>query len=256
MNLQGRRVLITAGGSGIGLAMAHVFTKAGAAVFVTDINESALKTLKSQLPQVHAVTADAGNERDVVRSVEQAVQALGGLDILINNAGIAGPTGPVEDITLAEWENTLRINITGQFLYVQNALPHLRKGTHPAIVNLSSAAGRLGFAGRTPYSASKWAVIGFTRSLANELGPDGIRVNAICPGAVDGPRIQQVISAKAKMLGKPHAEVEDTYKAQSAMHTMVTADDIANQALFVCSDLALNISGQALAVDGHTEKLF
>jgi NAD(P)-dependent dehydrogenase (short-subunit alcohol dehydrogenase family) len=243
MDLQGRRVLITAGGSGIGLAMAHVFTKAGASVFVTDINESALKTLKSQLPQVHAVTADAGSERDVVRSVEQAVQALGGLDILINNAGIAGPTGPVEDITLAEWDNTLRINITGQFLYVQNALPHLRKGTHPAIVNLSSAAGRLGFAGRT-------------RSLANELGPDGIRVNAICPGAVDGPRIQQVIGAKAKMLGKPHAEVEDTYKAQSAMHTMVTADDIANQALFVCSDLALNISGQALAVDGHTEKLF
>lgn len=256
MDLQGRRVLITAGGSGIGLAMAHVFIKAGASVFVTDINEAALKTLKTQLPQIHAITADAGSEQDVIRTIDEAVKVLGGLDILINNAGIAGPTGPVEDITLAEWENTLRINITGQFLCVKYALPHLRKGTHPAIVNLSSAAGRLGFAGRTPYSASKWAVIGLTRSLANELGPDGIRVNAICPGAVDGPRIQQVISAKAKMLGKPHAEVEDTYKAQSAMHTMVTADDIANQVLFVCSDLALNISGQALAVDGHTEKLF
>src|SRR5690606_37124750 len=128
MNLQGRRVLITAGGSGIGLAMAHVFTEAGAAVFVTDINEAALTTLKSELPQVHTATADAGNEGDIVRSVQQAVDALGGLDILINNAGIAGPTGPVEDITLAEWDNTLRINITGQFLYVQNALPHLRKG--------------------------------------------------------------------------------------------------------------------------------
>ncbi len=255
MDLKGRRVLITAGGSGIGLATAHTFVKAGASVFVTDINEAALKTLKSELPQVHAITADAGNEQDVIRTVDEAVKALGGLDILINNAGIAGPTGPVENITLAEWENTLRINITGQFLCVKYALPHLRKGTHPAIVNLSSAAGRLGFAGRTPYSSSKWAVIGFTRSLANELGSDGIRVNAICPGAVDGPRIQQVIGAKAKMLGKPHEEVEESYKSQSALHTMVTADDIANQILFVCSDLALNISGQALAVDGHTEKI-
>ena len=255
MDLQGRRVFITAGGSGIGLAMARVFSQAGAAVFVTDINEAALTTLKQELPGINTATGDAGSEEDVVRTLKTGIEALGGLDILINNAGIAGPTGPVEDITLAEWENTLRINITGQFLHVKYALPHLRKGKHPAILNLSSAAGRLGFAGRTPYSSSKWGVIGFTRSLANELGKEGIRVNAICPGAVDGPRIQQVIGAKAKMLGKPHEEVEAVYKSQAALNCMVTADDIANQALFVCSDLALHISGQALAVDGHTEKI-
>jgi NAD(P)-dependent dehydrogenase (short-subunit alcohol dehydrogenase family) len=186
---------------------------------------------------------------------ESVDQKLGGLDVLVNNAGVAGPTGGIETLSLADWERTLAVNLTGQFLCVRQAVPRLRKGSDPSIINLASAAGHLGMPGRSPYSASKWAVVGLTKTLAIELGGDGIRVNAVLPGAVDGPRIRAVIAAKAKALGKPLEEVTRAYAAQAALGRMVTSRDIANMVLFAASDLAGNVTGQELVVDGHTQAL-
>jgi NAD(P)-dependent dehydrogenase (short-subunit alcohol dehydrogenase family) len=162
----------------------------------------------------------------------------------------------VETLGSDDWTKTFDVNIHGQFYCVKHALPLLRKGTEPTIINLSSAAGRLGMAGRSAYSASKWAVIGFTKTLAIELGPEGIRTNAICPGAVNGPRIKAVIDAKAAMLGADPAEVEALYNNQSSLGRLIEAEDIAHMALFLASGMARNINGQALAVDGNTEKLY
>ena len=254
-DLAGKRVLVTAGGDGIGLEIVRGFAGAGSKVLVCDIQPESLARLAKDLPQVHSCLADVSREKDVASMFELVDQKLGGLDVLVNNAGIAGPTGGVETLSLADWERTLAVNLTGQFLCVRQAVPRLRKGSDPSIINLASAAGHLGMPGRTPYSASKWGVVGLTKTLAIELGRDGIRVNAILPGAVDGPRIRAVIAAKANALGKPVEEVTRAYTDQAALGRMVTARDIANMVLFAASDLAGNVTGQELVVDGHTQAL-
>lgn len=253
--LQGRRALITAGAGGIGLEIARAYAAAGARLMICDVDAKALDAAAQVLPGAARQVADVSDEASVQALFRAVDQHLGGLDILVNNAGIAGPTGPVETLSLADWQRTLEVNLTGQFLCVREAVPRLRQGTRPSIINLSSAAGHLGFPGRSPYSASKWGVVGFTKSLAIELGRDGIRVNAILPGAVDGPRIRAVIAAKAQSTGKPLEEVTRAYENQAALGRMVTATDIANMALFAASDAALNVSGQELVVDGHTQAL-
>ncbi|MFX1819617.1 SDR family oxidoreductase [Pseudarthrobacter sp. CC4] len=254
MDFSGKRVLVTAGANGIGLAIAKKFKDLGAHVYVTDIDQRAVETARKY--GFKASVSDASVEEDVIRLMSSVETELGGLDVLVNNAGVAGPTGPVETLTSDAWTRTFDVNIHGQFYCVKHSLGMLRRGTDPAIVNLSSAAGRLGMAGRSAYSASKWAVVGFTKTLAIELGPEGIRANAICPGAVDGPRIQAVISAKADMLGRSVEDVAAVYNNQSSMQRMVTAEDIANMAAFSASSLARNVNGQVLAVDGNTEKLY
>src|SRR5690606_576691 len=196
--MQGRKVLITAGASGLGLEMASLFSATGAQVFICDVDEHALARARDALPRVKAMVADGSDEDSVARLFDEVRAQLGGLDVLINNAGIAGPTGYVETLSKKDWDRTLAVNITGQFLCARLAIPLLKASPAGVIVNLSSAAGHLGFAGRAPYSASKWAVVGFTKTLAIELGPVGIRVNAILPGAVDGERIRAVIGAKAQ----------------------------------------------------------
>jgi hypothetical protein len=254
-SLRGKRVLVTAGGDGIGLEIARSFAAAGAKVAVCDVQTESLARLAQALPQVHSCVADVARESDVASLFEMVDQKLGGLDVLVNNAGIAGPTGRVETLSLADWERTLAVNLTGQFLCVRLAVPRLRLGANPSIINLASVAGHLGMPGRAPYSASKWAVVGFTKTLAIELGSDGIRVNAILPGAVDGPRIQAVIAAKAKALGKSVEDMTRTYTSQAALGRMVTAGDVANMVLFAASDLARNVTGQELVVDGFTQAL-
>ena len=197
-------------------------------MFVCDVNESRLAALPAELPGVHALRADVSDEDSVAALFQAVARELGGLDVLVNNAGVAGPTGFVETLSKADWDRTLAVNITGQFLCARQAIPLLKASKAGVMINLSSAAGHLGFAGRSVYSASKWAVIGFTKSLAIELGPHGIRVNAILPGAVEGPRIRAVIAAKAETLGKPVEEIAALYENQAAMGRMVTARDIAN----------------------------
>src|SRR5690606_9581874 len=181
--------------------------------------------------------------------------ALGGLDVLVNNAGVAGPTGPVETLDKADWDRTLEVNITGQFLCARQAVPLLKESDAGVMVNLSSAAGHLGFAGRSAYSASKWAGVGFTKSPAIELGPFGVSVNAILPGAVEGPLIRAVIAAKAKVLGTSEQDLGRRYEQQAVLGRMVSARDIANMALFSASGAAGSVTGQALVVDGHTQAL-
>ncbi len=254
-SLAGKRVVVTAGGDGIGLEITRAFTEAGARVLVCDIQPESVERLAKALPQVHGCIADVSREKDVAAMFDLVDQKLGGLDVLVNNAGIAGPTGGIETLSLADWERTLAVNITGQFLCIRQAVPRLRKGSDPSIINLASAAGHLGMPGRAPYSASKWAVVGFTKSLAIELGGHGIRVNAILPGAVEGPRIRAVIDAKAKALGKPVEDVTRAYTSQAALGRMVTAHDVASMVLFAASGLARNVTGQELVVDGLTQVL-
>lgn len=251
----GKRVLVTAGGDGIGLEITRAFAEAGAKLVVCDIQPESLERLAKELPEVHSCIADVSREADVAALFELVDGKLGGLDILVNNAGIAGPTGGVETLALADWERTLAVNLTGQFLCVRQAVSRLRKANAPSIINLASVAGHLGMPGRAPYSASKWGVVGLTKTLAIELGRDGIRVNAILPGAVDGPRIRAVIAAKAKALGKPVEEMTEVYTSQAALGRMVTARDVANMVLFAASDLAGNVTGQELVVDGLTQSL-
>jgi NAD(P)-dependent dehydrogenase (short-subunit alcohol dehydrogenase family) len=254
-SLAGKRVVVTAGGDGIGLEIARAFAAAGSKVLVCDIQPESIERLTNNLPDIHSCIADVSQEEDVASMFALVDKKLGGLDVLVNNAGIAGPTGGVETLSLADWERTLAVNLTGQFLCIRQAVPRLRNGSSPSIINLSSVAGHLGMPGRAPYSASKWGVVGLTKTLAIELGSDGIRVNAILPGAVDGPRIQAVIAAKARALGKPMEEVTRAYTAQAALGRMVATRDIANMVLFAASDLAANVTGQELVVDGYTQAL-
>jgi NAD(P)-dependent dehydrogenase (short-subunit alcohol dehydrogenase family) len=253
--IAGQRVIVTAGVAGIGLAIAGAFLDQGAKVFICDVDRAALDAFRKAQPKAGAAVADVAEADQVDRLFKEAASFLGGLDVLVNNAGIAGPTGPVEEISQEDWRKTLAVNLEGQFLCTRRAVPLLRQAGGGCIINLSSAAGRFGFARRTPYSASKWGVVGFTKSLAVELGADNIRVNAILPGAVDGPRIQRVIAAKADSLGVPHAEMEKRYVSQASLKRMVTADDIAGMAVFLASPAGFNISGQACAVDADTQYL-
>jgi NAD(P)-dependent dehydrogenase (short-subunit alcohol dehydrogenase family) len=254
MDIENKRVLVTGGADGIGLAIARGFKHRGAVVYVTDLQADAVAAAQEE--GFLAAVSDASDEQDVSEVMADVLRTMDGLDVLVNNVGIAGPTGPVEACPSDAWQRTFEVNVHSQFYCVKHALAMLRRGRRPSIINMSSAAGRLGMAGRSAYSASKWAVVGFTKTLAIELGPEGIRANAICPGAVEGPRIDAVIEAKAAMLGRSVQETQALYGGQSSMGRLVEPKDIADTAVFLASDMAAMVSGQAIAVDGHTEKLY
>jgi NAD(P)-dependent dehydrogenase (short-subunit alcohol dehydrogenase family) len=255
LRLDGKRVVLTAGGAGIGRVTLQTLFEAGARLVTCDVDQEALDKLRGELPEVPAIPADVALEADVDRLFALAEQQLGGLDVLINNAGIAGPTGPIEAIEPEDWRRCLEVNITGQYLCARRAVPMLKAAGGGAIVNLSSAAGRFGFALRSPYCASKWAVIGLTKALAIELGADQIRVNAICPGAVEGDRINRVIAAKAKARGVSFEAMYQEYTQTASMRRMISPQDIANMILYLCSDAGRVVSGQAIGVDGNIEYL-
>jgi NAD(P)-dependent dehydrogenase (short-subunit alcohol dehydrogenase family) len=253
--LKGQRVLISAGAGGIGLAIAERLLLHGAEIFVCDVDDKALEAFAVKHPQAQSIRADVSSDADVDRMFEVLVAAYGGLDALINNAGIAGPTAGVEDIDPADWRRCVEVGLTGQFLCARRAVPLIKEAGGGSIVNMSSAAGRHGYAFRTPYSAAKFGVIGFTQSLAKELGPHNIRVNAILPGIVRGPRMDGVISARAKQIGISHAEMEERYLEKVSLRRMVDPADIAATIAFLLSDAGANISGQSLGVDGNVEAL-
>ncbi len=255
MQIRGLRVLVTAGASGIGLATARAFAREGARVHVCDVDARALAALAASDPEIGQQLCDVADPEAVAGLFAGAVREMGGLDALVNNAGIAGPTASCEDISLADWNRTLAVDLTGQFLCVQRAIPLLKASANGSIANLSSAAGRFGFPNRTPYAAAKWGVIGFTKSLAMELGDFGIRVNAICPGAVAGARIESVVTNKAKLRGVDPDVVRDEMLGKTSLKRFVTADDIAHAIVFLASPRGANISGHALPVDADTHAL-
>jgi NAD(P)-dependent dehydrogenase (short-subunit alcohol dehydrogenase family) len=253
--LAGKRVLVTAGAGGIGLAIAETLIHHGVRVFVCDISEPALEAFARAHPKAGFAKADVSNEADVDRLFMALKTELGGLDALVNNAGVAGPTGGVEDIDPAEWRRCIDVGLTGQFLCARRAVPMLKAAAGGSIVNMSSAAGRHGYAFRTPYSAAKFGVIGFTQSLAKELGPANIRVNAILPGIVEGPRMAGVIRDRAAQLSISEAEMEKRYLERISLRRMVSPRDVAAMVAFLLSDACRNISGQSIGVDGNVETL-
>lgn len=257
----GLRVLITGGASGIGLVIANAFAEAGSRVHVCDVSEQAIDAL-NDAGRLHAgepisaTLADVSEPAAVERVFADVGRALGGLDVLVNNAGIAGPTGGIDELDPVQWEQTVDVNLNAQFYFARRAVPLLRDAPDGgSIIALSSVAGRLGYAYRTPYAATKWAVVGLVKSLAIELGPQGIRVNAIQPGIVKGPRIERVIAARAAKLGVSYERMEQDYLAKISLRRMTTPEEVAATALFLCSPGGSGISGQAISVCGNVEVL-
>ena len=244
------RVLVTAGAAGIGLAIATTFADAGARVFVCDIDRDALGALSADHSSIGVARADVANPAEVAAMFGEAVAFLGGLNVLVNNAGIAGPTARVEDISIDEWDRTVAIDLSGMFYCTRLAVPLLKAAGGGSIINLSSIGGRLGYPLRTPYAAAKWGVVGFTKSLAIELGPANVRVNTIQPGVVAGERVDRVIGARAAARGIDVDEATQQFLAPISLGRMVSAQDIANMALFLASPAGASISGQALSVCG------
>ena len=255
MGLTGARVLVTAGAGGIGLEIARAFVREGARVHVCDVDDAALTALPGKNPGVTATRCDVADRAQVARLFDVALANLGGLDCLVNNAGIAGPTGRVEDINPEDWDRCLAVDLTSQFNCVRLAIPHLEKSTNASIMNLSSQAGKHGFPLRSPYAAAKWGVIGFTKSIAIELGPRGIRVNALLPGLVKGDRIRRVFEAKAQERGVAFAEIEQQMFRAVSVKDYVTPEQLADMVVFTASPRARTISGQAISVCGDTNML-
>ncbi len=253
--LAGQRVLVTAGAGGIGLKIAECLEGFGARVFVCDVSEEALDAFGERHPDAGRIRADVSDEDDVDGMFAAVGEQLGGLDALINNAGIAGPTGGVEDIDPKDWRRCIDVCLTGQFLCARRAVPMLKAAGGGSIVSMSSAAGRFGYAFRTPYSSAKFGLIGFTESLAKELGPHNIRVNAIRPGIVEGPRMFGVIQDRADQVGIPYEDMEADYLKKISLRRMVTANDVANMVAFLLSNAGANISGQSIGIDGNMEAL-
>ena len=251
----GKRVLVTAGAAGIGKAIARTFLENGARVHICDVDVAALKTFAVEFPSVSRTEADVSSLQDVDRLFDDAGRALGGLDVLVNNAGIAGPTAKVEDIRPQDWERCIAVDLNGMFYCTRKAMPMIKAAGGGSIVNLSSAAGRHGFPQRSPYSAAKWGVVGFTKSLAVEAGPDNVRVNAILPGIVEGERMDRVVAAKAKALGVSDAAFRETFLETTSLRSTVSAQDIADMVFFLCSDAGKRITGQPISVDADVRYL-
>ena len=254
--LSGRRTLVTAGASGIGLAIANAFHAAGAQVVVCDVDEAALARVRTLRPAWGVLACDVSRREQVDALFAAVSQRYGhALDVLVNNAGIAGPTASIETLEPEDWDRTVAVNLTGVFLVTRRAVPLLKAAQGGAIINISSAAGKFGFPMRTPYSATKFGVIGMTETLAMELGPDRIRVNAILPGVVAGERQDRVLSAKALANGIELDEQRRRAVARVSMRSMVEAEDIAQAAVFLASPAGRFVSGERLSVGGNVESL-
>lgn len=248
-----QRVMITAGGSGIGLAVAKVFVANGAKVHICDVDERALDEVTRKFPEIVATQVDLSEEKAIDRWFDAATKDLGGLDVLVNNAGTKGPTGNIEELKLDDWRECLSVCLDSHFLCARRAAPIMKQYRAGSIVNISSTAGLYGYGLRTPYAAAKWAVIGLTKSLAIELGPYDVRANAICPGSVDGARMERVMKAEAESRNISFDLVYKEYVQSQSIKRLVKAEEIADMCLFLASPAAKMVTGQAIAVDGNTE---
>ena len=245
------RVAITAAASGIGLAVARAFAAQGDDVHVCDVDTEAVAAAAAE--GLVATQVDVADLAALDRWIDGVLDRLGGLDVLVNNAGIAGPTALVEDVAAEEWEHCLAVGLTSHYRTCARVIPAMKVARSGSIVNISSTAGQVGLGMRAPYTAAKWAVIGLTKTLAIELGPYGVRANAICPGSVDGERMRSVIEREAAARGASSDEVTLEYVGGQSIARWVQPDEIADMCVFLASDAARMVSGQAIAVDGHTE---
>jgi NAD(P)-dependent dehydrogenase (short-subunit alcohol dehydrogenase family) len=248
-----QRVMITAAAAGIGRAIARAFAADGAKVHICDVDEEALASFRDELPHVAATHVNVRSEGEIDAWFDEALDDMGGLDVLVNNAGIKGPTAQVDDIDYADWRECLEVCLDSHFLCARRAAPVMKDQKAGAIVNISSNAGQYGFGNRTPYAAAKWAVIGLTKSLAIELGPHNVRCNAICPGSVRGLRINRVIQAEAEMRGVAFEAVAAEIVGNQSISRFVEPEEVAALCLFLASPRAFMINGQDIAIDGHLE---
>ena len=253
--LRDHTVIVTGASQGIGRRIAVEFADRGANVVLAARSEGIHETAEAiDAPnRTLPVETDVTDERAVERTVQRTVDEFGGVDAVVNNAGIAGPTAPVEAVSLEEWQRTMDVNVTGTFLLTKHAVPYLRKSDRASVVNLSSISGKRPLENRTPYAASKMAVIGLTRTLAFELGDDGITVNAICPGPTKGPRIERVIEKQAEQLGVSYEEAKHrVFTDDAALGDLVDPEDVAEMAAYLVSDRGRHVTAQDLNVDGGT----
>ena len=256
-SLKNKKVLISAGASGIGWSTTKLCLSRGATVFICDINKKYLiKTKKHSLynKKLFVHECDASNEDQVLNFFKNVKKKTKKIDALINNVGVAGPTGSLEKLKSKDWENTIHTDINSHFYFTKQAIPLIKKSKNGSIVNISSTAGILGFPLRSPYAASKWAIIGVTKTLAMELGKFNIRVNAVCPGTIKGDRMKRVIKDKAKFTKVSAKVIEKDFISMSSMKQWIMEEDIGKMCSFLISDESLRVSGQIISVDGHTER--
>ena len=253
--LDGARIVITAGGGGIGAAMARAFATAGARVALCDIDGPAAEAVAAELPGALGQGTDVTDEAQMEAFWDAALAHLGGVDVLCANAGTGGPVAPLAEIGMDDWRACLAVNLDGAFLACRRAARGMGAQGAGTILLTSSTSGLHGVPTRSPYVTAKWGVIGLMKTLAMELGPMGVRVNALCPGAVEGPRMDRVVSAEAAARGMSEAEVRALYAEGTSMRSWVAAGEIADMAVFLASDGARHVSGQAIAIDGHTERM-
>jgi len=256
--LKNKKIIISAGASGIGWAITKVCVEKGASIYLCDVDPKAINKVKKHSlynKRIFVSEIDASDEMEVIDLFHLIKKKFKKLDALINNVGIAGPTGTIEKLESSEWENTLHVNVNSHFYFNKQAIPLLKKSKSASIINISSGAGIMGFPLRSPYAASKWAVVGLTKTLAMELGIFKIRVNAVCPGTIKGDRMKRVIRDKAKFKKSSPKIIEDDFISMSSMKTWVAEEDIGNMCAFLISNEANKVSGQVIAVDGNTERM-
>ena len=255
--LKNKKIIISAGASGIGWATTKVCISRGAKVFLCDVNEKLINKInktKKYKNKIFAYECDASNEDEVIGFFSKILKKTKKIDALINNIGIAGPTGTLDKLDSQEWEKTIQVNVVSHFYFTKQAIPMIKKNKSGSIINLSSGAGIMGFPLRSPYAASKWAIIGITKTLAMELGKYNIRVNAVCPGSIKGERMKRVIRDKAKFTKVSSKKIEKDFISMSSMKKWILEEDIGKMCAFLISDDSSKVSGQVISVDGHTER--
>ena len=248
-----QRVIVTAAARGIGRSIAAAFLTTGARVHICDVDDVAIRSFEDGFPDARAARVDLADPASVDAWLDDAIADLGGVDVLVNNAGTKGPTAFVEDVTFDEWRSCLAVTLDSHFQCARRVAPLMKAQGSGAIINLSSMAGLVGYGMRSPYAAAKWAVVGLTKSLAIELGPHNVRCNCICPGSVSGDRMDRVAVAEAGIRGVPVDVVTAEYVAGQSIKRFVEPDEIAQLCLFLASSAASMITGQAIAIDGHSE---
>ena len=248
-------ILITAGASGIGSEIARILSQADAKVIICDNDQEAIDKFNKENPTITTFNTDVSNEEQVTLLFEELKEQFGGINCLINNAGISGPSAKLEDTNFEEWQNTLNVNLNGLFLCTKSSIPLFRSAGGGSIINIGSTSSFLGTPLRSSYSATKWGLIGLTKTWAMEYGMENIRINTICPGSVNGERIEQVIDRESKYRNVTSEEIKTTYLSQTSMQVFIDADEITGMVVYLLSPLASKITGQMLVIDGHTENL-
>ncbi len=258
LNLKNKKIVISAGASGIGWAAAKIFLSKGANVYLCDIDTKNINKIKKHPlnnKRLFIYECNASEEYDVENFFDKIKKKTKKIDALINNVGVAGPTGTIEKLNSEDWEKTLKVNVISHFYFTKLAIPMLKKNKGGSIINVSSGAGIMGFPLRSPYAASKWAVVGMTKTLAMELGKFKIRVNAICPGTIKGNRMIRVIKDKANFLKLSKKKIEQEFISMASMNCWIYEEDIGKMCSFLISDDAERISGQVIGVDGNAIRL-